>query len=139
MDKKRILLVEDNPADEALTMRALRRSSIPCEVTVVRDGAEALDYLFRTGPYQGREPADLPDLVLLDLRLPKVDGLEVLQRIRGDQRTADLKVVVLTASDAERDLVESYGLGANSYLRKAVRQMGIAWLLADEAGRCHRH
>lgn len=120
-------------------MRALRRSGVPCEVTVLRDGAEALDYLFCTGPYQGREPAGLPDLVLLDLRLPKVDGLQVLQRIRADQRTAALKVVVLTASDAESDLVQAYGLGATSYLRKAVRQMGIAWLLADEASKGQRH
>ncbi len=114
-------------------MRALRRSSVPCEVTVVRDGVEALDYLFCHGRYQGRNPADLPDLVLLDLRLPKMDGLQVLER-RADQRTAELKVVVLTASEAERDLVDAYGSGATGYLRKAVRQLGIAWLLAEETG-----
>ncbi len=115
-------------------MRALRRCSVPCEVKVVRDGAEALDYLFATGQYAGRTPAGMPDVVLLDLRLPKVDGLQVLERIRNDERTKDLKVVVLTSSEAEQDLVQAYGLGATSYLRKAVRQMGLAWILSNGEG-----
>ena len=115
-------------------MRALRRCNVPCEVKVVHDGAEALDYLFATGQYAGRAPELMPDLVLLDLRLPKVDGLEVLERIRNDERSKDLKVVVLTASEAEQDLVHAYGMGATSYLRKAVRQMGLAWLLANGDG-----
>ncbi|MBC7185634.1 MAG: response regulator [Calditrichaeota bacterium] len=132
MERRRILLVEDDPADEALTMRALRRSSVPCEVKIVRDGAEALDYLLCQGHYEGQTLEALPDLVLLDLRLPKIDGLEVLRRIRSHERTKDLKVVVLTASEAEQDLVQAYGLGATSYLRKAVRQLGLAWLLNSE-------
>lgn len=113
-------------------MRALRRSSVPCEVKIVRDGAEALDYLLCQGRYKGHTFEALPDLVLLDLRLPKIDGLEVLRRIRSHERTKDLKVVVLTASEAEQDLVHAYGLGATSYLRKAVRQLGLAWLLDSE-------
>lgn len=115
-------------------MRALRRCSVPCEVKVVRDGAEALDYLFATGQYADRPPGAIPDVVLLDLRLPKVDGLEVLERIRNDERTKNLKVVVLTSSEAEQDLVQAYGLGATTYLRKAVRQMGLAWILSNGEG-----
>ncbi|MGQ9559938.1 MAG: response regulator [Candidatus Oleimicrobiaceae bacterium] len=115
-------------------MRALRRCCVPCEVKVVRDGAEALDYLFATGEYADRLPGAMPDVVLLDLRLPKVDGLEVLERIRNDERTKNLKVVVLTSSEAEQDLVQAYGLGATTYLRKAVRQMGLAWILSNGEG-----
>lgn len=131
IEPKTILLVEDNADDEQLTLRAMRQSDIPNIIRVARDGAEALDKLFGAG--QDR----LPDLVLLDLKLPKVNGLEVLQKIRSDDRTKTLPVVVLTSSDEERDIVESYELGANSYIRKpvdfdqfidAVRQLGLYWL-----------
>lgn len=137
---KRILLVEDNPDDEALTLRAFRKSSIRSDINVVRDGAEALDYLFCTGPYADRNPAEQPSLVLLDLKLPKLDGLEVLRRIRSDPRTQRTPVVVLTSSNEERDRLESYNLQVNSYVRKpvnfdefvdAVRQLGLYWLLLD--------
>jgi two-component system response regulator len=136
-----ILMVEDNPDDVALTMRALRKSRIMNEVVVVGDGAEALDYLFGTGKYEGREVRDLPALVLLDLKLPKVDGLEVLRRLRADPRTRLLPVVIFTSSKEERDLVDGYNLGANSYVRKpvdfsefveAVSQLGMYWLLLNE-------
>jgi two-component system response regulator len=137
VEPKTILLVEDNADDEQLTLRAMRQSDIPNIIRVARDGAEALDKLF--GPGQDR----LPDLVLLDLKLPKVNGLEVLEKIRANERTKTLPVVVLTSSDEERDIVESYELGANSYIRKpvdfdqfidAVRQLGLYWLSMNRTG-----
>ncbi|HHN94411.1 MAG TPA: response regulator [Anaerolineae bacterium] len=142
MKDRIILLVEDNPDDEMLTLRALKRNHIVNEVIVARDGAEALDFLFMTGEYADRDPDIVPQVVLLDLRLPKIDGLEVLRRIRADRRTRLLPVVVLTSSDEERDIVDSYDLGANSYIRKpvdfeqftqAVRQLGLYWLLLNKS------
>jgi two-component system response regulator len=136
-----ILLVEDNPDDEALTLRAFSKNNIRNPVVVARNGAEALDYLFSSGDYAGRDVADLPQVVLLDLKLPKVDGLEVLRQIRADERTELLPVVILTSSREEQDLVEGYRLGANSYVRKpvnfdefveAARQLGLYWLLLNE-------
>jgi two-component system response regulator len=136
-----ILLVEDNADDEDLTLRALKKNNITNEVVVVRDGAEALDYLFGTGNYSGRDTAILPQVVLLDLKLPKVDGLEVLNRLRNDKRTKLLPVVILTSSVEEQDLLRGYDLGANSYVRKpvdfgqfteAVRNLGLYWLLLNE-------
>src|SRR5206468_2848831 len=136
-----ILLVEDNPKDEALTLRALKKNNIRNEVVVARDGAEALDYLHAGGTGGNRNGDGLPQLVLLDLKLPKIDGLEVLRRIRADERTRLLPVVILTSSREERDLVSGYGLGANSYIRKpvdfgqfveAVRQLGLYWLVLNE-------
>lgn len=141
MTNKIILLVEDNPDDEALTLRALKKNNILNEVVVARDGAEALDYLFGTGQYTGRDVGILPLVVLLDLKLPKVDGLEVLQRLRADERTRLLPVVILTSSKEEKDIITSYMLGANSYVRKpvnfiefveAVRQLGLYWLVLNE-------
>ncbi len=141
MEEKMILLVEDNPDDEALTLRALKKNNIGNKVTVVRDGAEALDFLFCAGPYAGRDPRDLPQVILLDLKLPKVDGLEVLRRIRADKRTSLLPVVILTSSKEEQDMLEGYKSGANSYVRKpvdfnqfveAVHQLGLYWLVLNE-------
>ena len=140
-DGKIILLVEDNPDDEALTIRALKRHRIANQVVVARNGAEALDYLFATGAYASRDPADVPAVVLLDLKLPKIDGLEVLRRLRADERGRLMPVVVLTSSKEETDLAESYGYGANSYIRKpvdfeqfseAIRQVGLYWLVLNE-------
>lgn len=137
MGTKTILLVEDNSDDEALTLRALKRNNILENVVVVRDGAEALDYLFAAGRYAERDAAELPDVLLLDLKLPKVDGLEVLQRIRGNAQTQRVPVVILTSSNEERDIINAYDHGANSYIRKpvdfnqfmeAVRQLGMYWL-----------
>jgi CheY-like chemotaxis protein len=136
-----ILLVEDNPDDQALTLRAFKKHNITNEVVIARDGSEALDYLFGTGRHAGRDPSQAPQLVLLDLKLPKVDGLEVLRQLRADERTRLLPVVVLTSSTEERDVVESYRLGANSYVRKpvdftefieAARQLGLYWLLLNQ-------
>jgi CheY-like chemotaxis protein len=138
---KVILLVEDNPDDEALTLRALKKNDIRNQVVVARDGAQALEYLFGTGERKERDPEVSPQLVLLDLKLPRVDGLEVLRRIRADERTRLLPVVILTSSKEQRDLVEGYGYGANSYIRKpvdfgqfveAVRQLGLYWLVLNE-------
>jgi two-component system response regulator len=138
---KVILLVEDNPDDEALTHRALKKNNIGNEVVVARDGADALDYLFGMGVYEGRDLSAMPQVVLLDLKLPKIDGLEVLRRLRADERTKLLPVVVLTSSREQQDLVDSYGYGANSYIRKpvdfaqfieAVRQLGLYWLVLNE-------
>lgn len=137
-----ILLVEDNEDDEKLTVRALRKNSIANEIVVARDGVEALDYMFGTGAYAGRDVTTLPQLVLLDLKLPRIDGLEVLSRIRTDERTAITPVVVLTSSREEEDIVRSYRLGANSYVRKpvdyssfseAARQLGLYWLLINQS------
>ena len=137
-----ILVVEDNPDDEALTLRALKKNNIGNQVFVVRDGAEALDFLFCTGAYAERDPRDLPEMILLDLKLPKVDGLEVLRRIRADKRTRLLPIVILTSSNEEQDLIEGYKNGANSYIRKpvdfnqfveAVRQLSLYWLVLNEA------
>ena len=142
MTDRAILLVEDNPDDEALTLRAFKKHNITNEVVVAHDGAEALEYLFGTGRYAGRDLRLMPQLILLDLKLPKVDGLEVLRQLRADDRTRLLPVVVLTSSTEERDLVESYRLGANSYVRKpvdftqfveAARQLGLYWLLMNQA------
>lgn len=141
MSDKVILLVEDNADDEALTLRALRNNNIRNEVVIARDGVEALDYLFGTGPYQGRDARDLPQVVLLDLKLPRLDGLEVLKRIRSDKRTEVLPVVILTSSKEEYDLLDGYRHGANSYIRKpvdfkqftdAIRQLGMYWLVLNE-------
>jgi len=141
MSKQSILLVEDDPDDEALTIRELQRQNIVNKIDVVRDGAEALEYLFATGAYEGRDVSDLPTLMILDLKLPKVDGFEVLKQVRADERTRLMPVVVLTSSDEHRDRLESYNLGANSYVRKpvafdefkeAVRQLHLYWLLLNE-------
>jgi CheY-like chemotaxis protein len=138
---KVILLVEDNPDDEALTMRALHKNRIANEVVVARDGVEALEYLFGTGAHAGRDTSQLPQIVLLDLKLPKLSGLEVLSRVRADPRTRLLPIVVLTSSQEERDVVDSYGRGANSYVRKpvdfqefveAVKSLGLYWLVLNE-------
>lgn len=137
----KVLLVEDNPDDEALTLRAFRKSNLTNAIVVARDGVEALDYLFGTGTYAGRDVEDLPQLVLLDLKLPKVDGLEVLQRIRESDITKTLPVVILTSSKEQEDLLTSYSLGANSYIRKpvdfnqfiqAVQQLGLYWLVLNQ-------
>ena len=136
-----ILLVEDNPDDEVLTVRELQNQHIVNEIIAVRDGVEALEYLFGTGQYAGRDASARPTVVLLDLKLPKVDGLEVLRRIRSDDQTKYIPVVVLTSSDDPRDIVESYRLGANSYVRKpvnfdqfreAVRPLQFYWLRLNE-------
>lgn len=141
MQSKIILLVEDNPDDEALTLRAFQKNNILNEVVVARDGVEALDYLFGTGVHAGRDISVHPQVVLLDLKLPKVDGLEVLRRLRADPRTHRLPVVVLTSSVEEHDLVQSYDLGVNSYIRKpvdfdqfatAVRQLHLYWVVLNE-------
>lgn len=141
MQTRTILLVEDNPDDEALTLRALRRNNIANEVVVAHDGVEALDYLWGQGGHQGRDVRDMPAVVLLDLKLPRVDGLEVLRRIRADLRTELVPVVILTSSKEEQDLVNGYKLGANSYIRKpvdftqftdAIRQLGLYWLVLNE-------
>lgn len=140
MKDKIILLVEDNPDDVALTLRALKRNNIANKVDVVTDGAEALDYLFGTGKYDGRDTTVAPAVVLLDLGLPKVGGLEVLRRIRADERSSLLPVVILTSSTEEQDRISGYKLGANSYIRKpvdfdkfteAVRQLGLYWLVLN--------
>jgi two-component system response regulator len=136
-----ILLVEDNPDDEALTLRAFRKNNIGNEIVVAHDGEEALEYLFRRGKYAERDPHKLPEVILLDLKLPKVDGLEVLRQIRTNQDTRLLPVVILTSSKEEQDLIEGYSQGANSYVRKpvdfnkfieAVRQLGLYWLVLNE-------
>ncbi|HMZ84587.1 MAG TPA: response regulator [Rhodocyclaceae bacterium] len=136
-----ILLVEDNPDDEALTLRAFKKNKIANEVVVARDGVEALDYLFGTGVHAGRDTANAPAVVLLDLKLPRIDGLEVLRRLRADDRTRLLPVVVLTTSKEQQDIHEAYSLGANSYIRKpvdfekfihAVGQMALYWLVLNE-------
>ena len=135
-----ILIVEDDADDEALTLRALKKCNLANKISIVRDGAEALDYLFRTGAYEGRTGDD-PAIVLLDLKLPKVDGLEVLRRVRDDERTKHIPVVILTSSDEQEDIVQGYDLGANSYVRKPVEfgefsetvsQLGLYWLLLNE-------
>lgn len=142
MRGEKILLVEDNPDDEALALRALKRSAPVEEVVVARDGVEALDYLFSTGSHAGRDGDSMPSLVLLDLKLPRIDGLEVLRRMRADARTRLIPVVVLTSSAEEQDLIDGYGLGANSYVRKpvdfarftrAVEQLKLYWLSLNEA------
>jgi CheY-like chemotaxis protein len=141
MPEKIILLVEDDEDDEELTLLALAKSGIASEVVVTRDGIAALDYLFGTGQYQGRDPRQQPAVVLLDLKLPKVHGVEVLKQMRSDPRTALVPVVVLTSSSEEADILRSYKVGANSFIRKpvefdrfteAVRQMGLYWLLLNE-------
>jgi|tagenome__1003787_1003787.scaffolds.fasta_scaffold20987514_4 two-component system response regulator len=137
-----ILLVEDNPDDELLALRALRKNNVMNEVVVARDGVEALDYLFASGPHAGRDTSTMPRLILLDLKLPRVDGLEVLRRLRSDERTKLLPVVILTSSKERKDMLEGYGLGANSYVRKpvnfeqfvgAVEQLKLYWLGLNEA------
>lgn len=142
MEGKTILLVEDNPDDEALTLRALRKNNILNEVAVVRDGAEALDYLFGTGTHRGRDTGKTPSVVLLDLNLPKVSGLEVLRRLRADERTKLIPVVILTSSKEEQNLINGYKFGCNSYALKpvdfvkfveSVNQLGLYWLVINEA------
>jgi CheY-like chemotaxis protein len=136
-----ILLVEDNPDDEALTLRALQKNNIKNKVVVAHDGVEALDYLFGSGMYAGRDVGDPPQVILLDLKLPRLDGLEVLRRMRADERTKLLPVVILTSSVEQQDRMRGYNLGANSYVRKpvdfnqfidAVKQLGLYWLVLNE-------
>ncbi len=141
MENKTILLVEDNADDEDLTVRALRKNNIVNEVFVARDGVEALDYLFGQGAHAGRDLRSMPQVVLLDLKLPKLDGLGLLRRLRADDRTKCLPVVILTSSNEEKDRIDGYNLGANSYVRKpvdfnqfseAARQLGLYWLVLNE-------
>ena len=142
MDDKVILLVEDNADDEVLTLRALKKNNIRNEVVIARDGSEALDYLFGTGVHADRDLTVMPQIILLDLKLPKVDGFEVLHRVRSNQATKLLPVVILTTSNEDQDRIRGYGLGANSFVRKpvefdkfieAVRQLGLYWLILNEA------
>lgn len=142
MESPMILLVEDNPDDEVLTLHALKKSHIGNRVFVARDGVEALDFLFCQNQYADRNPHETPQLILLDIKLPKIDGLEVLRRIRDDERTSLLPVVILTSSKEQQDLVEAYKSRANSYMRKpvdfnlfteAVRQLGLYWLVLNQA------
>ena len=142
MSQKTILLVEDNADDEALTLRALHKNKVANKIVVVRDGAEALDYLFCRGAYADRDPLDLPEITLLDLKLPKVDGLEVLKQVRANPQTHMLPVVILTSSKEEQDLIKAYSNGANSYVRKpvdfnefvdAIGKLGMYWLILNEA------
>ena len=142
METKLILLVEDNPKDEILTLRALQKSKIANDVVVARDGVEALDYLFGRGAYSDPASHVMPQLILLDLKLPKVDGLQVLREVRANERTRRLPIVVFTSSSEEEDLLSSYNLGANSYIRKpvdfeqfveATTQLGMYWLVLNEA------
>ena len=141
MDNKMILLVEDNRDDEVLTLRAFKKSPFENTVIVERDGAEALDFLFCRGLYADRDPGEMPYVILLDLKLPKLDGLEVLRQVRADVRTRLLPVVILTSSNEERDLIEGYQLGANSYIRKpvdfnrfveAAQNLGLYWLVSNQ-------
>jgi two-component system, response regulator len=141
MENATILLVEDNADDEALTLRALKKNNIGNKIFVVRDGVEALDFLFCENAYADRDPHELPQLILLDIKLPKLNGLEVLRRLRADERTRRLPIVILTSSNEEQDLLEGYMSGANSYVRKpvdfnqflaAVRQLGMYWLVLNE-------
>jgi CheY-like chemotaxis protein len=141
MKQKFILLVEDNPDDEALTLRALKNNNILNHVAVARDGAEAVDFLFGKGKYSNRDINELPELILLDLNLPKLSGLEVLERIRSNEHTQILPVIILTTSTEDRDRIESYKLGANSYIRKpvsfeqfnaAIQQLGVYWLVLNQ-------
>jgi CheY-like chemotaxis protein len=136
-----ILLVEDNPADAELALHAFRRSKLTNKIHLVRDGAEAIEFIFRTGPYADRDPTDQPKVILLDIKLPKVDGLEVLRRIKADAATRSIPVVLLTSSREERDIIEGYRLGVNSYVVKpvdfdqfteAVRELGMYWLLLNK-------
>jgi two-component system, response regulator len=147
MEDKIILLVEDNSDDEKLTLRALKKNNILNEVVVARDGAQALDYLFGAGAYAGRDLRVMPQVILLDLKLPKLDGLEVLRRVRADDRTKLLPIVILTSSNEELDRINGYGLGANSYVRKpvdfsefseAARQLGLYWLVLNESAPARR-
>ena len=142
MESLMILLVEDNPDDEVLTLHALRKNKVGNKVYVARDGAEALDFLFCQNQYADRDPRDLPQLILLDIKLPKVDGLEVLRRIREDERTSLLPVVILTSSKEQQDLVQAYRNRANSYMRKpvdftqfaeSVQQLGLYWLVLNQS------
>ena len=141
MSERVIVLVEDNADDEELTLRALRKSNISNRVVVARDGAEALDYLLLRGPHAARDHREVPQVVLLDLKLPKLDGLEVLRALRADPRTKALPVVILTSSAEDQDVITGYNLGANSYIRKpvdftqfveAVRQLGLYWLVLNQ-------
>jgi two-component system response regulator len=148
MDNKIIMLVEDNPNDEALTIRALKKSNDMNEIVVARDGVEALNYLFSEGNYAGRDAGVMPDLILLDLKLPQINGLEVLKRIRTDERTKLVPVVILTSSKERRDLTECYELGANSYIRKTVdfvefrktmELLGLYWLVFNVVPETDKH
>ena len=141
MKDKIILLVEDNPDDVDLAIRALKKNNILNEVVVAEDGAEALDYLFGTGKYEGRDMSIMPEVILLDLKLPKIDGLEVLKHLRADERTRLLPVVILTSSTEEQDVINGYKFGANSYIQKpvdfdqfmeAVKHLGLYWLVLNE-------
>lgn len=141
MRNRVILLVEDNPNDVELTLRAFEKSNISTEIVVARDGEQAIQYLFSTGPHADRNPKDMPEVVLLDMKLPKIDGLGVLRRMRADERTRRLPVVILTSSKEEKDVMSSYDLGANSFVRKpvdfgefvdAAKHLGIYWLIMNE-------
>lgn len=142
---KSILLVEDNPTDELLTVRALEKCNMPISIVVMRDGVEAIDYLFAQGKFMERNAPHLPSLILLDLKLPKLDGLNVLKKIRADERTGHVPVIILTSSREERDIMESYRLGANSYVHKPVnyekfhsvaRELGFYWFSINELPCC---
>jgi CheY-like chemotaxis protein len=146
MKNKNILLVEDNLDDVILTLRVFKKSNIANEIIVAGDGVEALDYLFGTGKYKNRDTSIMPALILLDLKLPKMDGMEVLERMRADQRTKLLPVVILTSSTEEQDIIDSYGVGANSYIRKpvdfqkfveSIQHLELYWLLLNEAPPSH--
>jgi two-component system response regulator len=142
MKNATILLVEDNPDDETLAVLALKKNKLGNKIFVVRDGAEALDFLFCTNKYADRDPHDMPQLILLDIKLPKMDGLEVLRRLRADKRTQLLPIIILTSSKEEQDLIRAYKSGVNSYVRKpvdftqfadAIRELGLYWLTLNEA------